>query len=641
MNESELIALFLRNLADFLKARGFSPTDPAVVQAAQQVIGSYPPVVIGNDAAFSPKAVEAFSTILSKTSQTREAQASTAGANAAAMVSKVLESAGTSVDIDTVGKLIETAKKAIASGVKPDMIEAGILSDVKKAQTEKTAADAKEKAAGAADTPFIRSLAALLGMTPQEALAYYNEDKGEAVGRLLKSQAGGTGSYKPETPAETELLGAQAAKYRSDILRGTTGDVEGKRQFDVTETRLRDALGLETASKLGTLGLDQSKFVSDILSRPSDALARLFFQRGENSPVPFVSQADLINRLAEEFRLTSKLGVGVSGRDPNTGGRLTPGPTPGPTQPKLAPTTSTYTSAPPPAGYPPVPGSEKFAVAPGTTYQNADGTKFVVDNTGTLVVAGGPSAPILGPQVTAPTSPFVAAATAPVASAIAPVVAPTPYENPADYFAAAPTPGETAAIVPTESASAPAPAPNYDTSWLEAYDRYAALGYDMPSLAKGGTTTSRLMLVGEKGPELVANPTGAPVGVLSADKTRKAKGAKKGAKKLQEGTLSSFLNLNKLLTQDPVTQGGLIDLSRQATPPGPRDVLAGKRPNTFSIGLPQVPTPRLLNSLSPAELQSMAPRLATEYNATLEDLAFEVQQRFGSSGSAPRARLLS
>ena len=122
-------------------------------------------------------------------------------------------------------------------------------------------------------------------------------------------------------------------------------------------------------------------------------------------------------------------------------------------------------------------------------------------------------------------------------------------------------------------------------------------------------------------------------------KTKSA--AKKGAKKLQEGTLSSFLNLNKLLTQDPVTQGGLIDLSRQATPPGPRDVLAGKRPNTFSIGLPQVPTPRLLNSLSPAELQSMAPRLATEYNATLEDLAFEVQQRFGSSGSAPRARLLS
>ncbi len=158
----------------------------------------------------------------------------------------------------------------------------------------------------------------------------------------------------------------------------------------------------------------------------------------------------------------------------------------------------------------------------------------------------------------------------------------------------------------------------------------------IPGFEHGGTTTSRLMLVGEEGPELVANPEGAHIGVLDAKKTKKV--SKTGAKRLQGGTLASFGGLSRLLTQGPVDQQSLIDLSRTATPPGPAAALAGDPIPAFRTGAP-IPTKIALSKLSSDELESLRPRLATEFNATLEDLLFEVGNRFEGQRVRPRARL--
>ena len=91
---------------------------------------------------------------------------------------------------------------------------------------------------------------------------------------------------------------------------------EDTRQFDTTNDRLRQALGLELANtdtqraELGqnadvsNQGADQFRFeqLRQILSNPSDFLARAFMQRGEQSPFGQVTQADLINALRTEIR---------------------------------------------------------------------------------------------------------------------------------------------------------------------------------------------------------------------------------------------------------------------------------------------------------------------------------------------------
>lgn len=51
------------------------------------------------------------------------------------------------------------------------------------------------------------------------------------------------------------------------------------------------------APQLGDLALKNAQFTSDTLSKPADYLARAFFTQGQQSPLPQVSQADVINQL--------------------------------------------------------------------------------------------------------------------------------------------------------------------------------------------------------------------------------------------------------------------------------------------------------------------------------------------------------
>lgn len=65
-----------------------------------------------------------------------------------------------------------------------------------------------------------------------------------------------------------------------------------------------DAFGDVTriAPQLGQLALDNAGFTKDTLSTAPDYLARAFFQQGQTSPLPQVSQADIINQLRSNIQ---------------------------------------------------------------------------------------------------------------------------------------------------------------------------------------------------------------------------------------------------------------------------------------------------------------------------------------------------
>lgn len=80
----------------------------------------------------------------------------------------------------------------------------------------------------------------------------------------------------------------------------------GQRQREAEDINRRAGLESQTrgfesvnrlAPELGTLALQNAQFTADTLRNPSDFLARAFFQRGQDSPLPQVSQADIINQL--------------------------------------------------------------------------------------------------------------------------------------------------------------------------------------------------------------------------------------------------------------------------------------------------------------------------------------------------------
>ena len=88
-----------------------------------------------------------------------------------------------------------------------------------------------------------------------------------------------------------------------------------------------------------------------------------------------------------------------------------------------------------------------------------------------------------------------------------------------------------------------------------------------------------------------------------------------------------------LFPSSDVTQQQLIDLSRIATGPGGSSVLSGSMPSRFRIPGLQTPTAMQFNSLSGAERENLRPRLAAEFNSTLEDLMFDIEQRYSTSPS--------
>lgn len=108
-------------------------------------------------------------------------------------------------------------------------------------------------------------------------------------------------------------------------------------------------------------------------------------------------------------------------------------------------------------------------------------------------------------------------------------------------------------------------------------------------------------------------------------------------KALSGEDLTGYATGTGLFDTTPITQPELIDLSRKATSPGGTSVLSGQMPSRFRIPGLQTPTAMQFGSLSGAEKENLRPRLAAEFDSTLEDLMFDIQQRY-STGPSRLAR---
>ena len=98
-------------------------------------------------------------------------------------------------------------------------------------------------------------------------------------------------------------------------------------------------------------------------------------------------------------------------------------------------------------------------------------------------------------------------------------------------------------------------------------------------------------------------------------------------------TLPTYNDTHSLFPTGDVTQQQLIDMSRLGTGPGGTSVLSGQMPDRFRIPGLQTPTAMQFNSLSGAERENLRPRLAAEFNSTLEDLMFDIEQRYSTGPS--------
>ena len=94
---------------------------------------------------------------------------------------------------------------------------------------------------------------------------------------------------------------------------------EGRRQFDTTEGRMERTLAannyfnsleelgrnyrtfIQTAPQMANAATNQGQLIADILRSGGDVLARTYFTRGGISPLPEITQADLINNLNSEM----------------------------------------------------------------------------------------------------------------------------------------------------------------------------------------------------------------------------------------------------------------------------------------------------------------------------------------------------
>ena len=108
-------------------------------------------------------------------------------------------------------------------------------------------------------------------------------------------------------------------RFGEDVRQFDLGFSENQRQFNTTENRMEKTLaannnlqGLEelgrnyrtlvqTSPELANAATNQGKLITDILRGGGDVLARTYFTRGGMSPLPEITQADLINNLTDEM----------------------------------------------------------------------------------------------------------------------------------------------------------------------------------------------------------------------------------------------------------------------------------------------------------------------------------------------------
>ena len=143
----------------------------------------------------------------------------------------------------------------------------------------------------------------------------FTRQEGRISSQYTMDTMRGMEEFQKNYALQLEQLGLSKQQIAQAAEQFSRSFAENQRQFNTQEGRLGKQLDLE--AELGRGGLQETtrsnkareqdaerqralaeqQYIGQILSRPSDFLARAFSSRGETSPYATVTQADLINNL--------------------------------------------------------------------------------------------------------------------------------------------------------------------------------------------------------------------------------------------------------------------------------------------------------------------------------------------------------
>ena len=401
--------------------------------------------------------------------------------------------------------------------------------------------------------------------------------------------ASGSGSSGSGGTGGTGLSASQAAQlglskdiFKEDIRQFDLTFGENARQFDVASAedersnranegisgfRAQTDLGLG----LGDLTLSEADLRRQILSNPSDALARIFAQSNELSPFGRFTAADQLNYMGAG--LNAALNFAPGGSQAVYNGGPTVGGGGGGGFPSSA-ARQTLPQAP---------------VAPSGTPSTGGN---VIPTAGAAAPAGAPAAAIPSFQPTeAPIIPRIGGLVEEEILAGA-----APQGTSADSVQARQF---LRGLTDEEMGGTPLPIPQAPAPGRGLAD----FDDEEFGFAQGGFTNLSRFEVGENPAgggsgfeEIILNPTGAPIGVVPSKEARRKKGGKlrgrgkrgkNGMVGFATGTFGGGDPAAQFANREPVTQQGLIDLARQGSSGRLRDVQGGRAPNLQQFGVPQ------------------------------------------------------
>lgn len=307
----------------------------------------------------------------------------------------------------------------------------------------------------------------------------------------------------------------QQAQFAANYGQQAAQLAESSRANRMQEYLNQQRLVQEAANAETNYLLNESQQIQEILRNPADFVARAFFQRGANSPLPQVTQADLINRLQQN---RPRFDVGAPPAMPSFNLPPLPQFVMPQTVPTTAPQSPTITPQVAAGNAPAAPQAAAGGGGGGTS--SGGGGAAPTASSGSIAATptattptSTPSALALSPQPSAAAT-TLPSYTSPVTTSVHPsdypLFAPNDFSQRIanDYAQAAAGKGGFLNLSPTNSyyTTIPQP-PSY-----------------FPGFASGGTTSIGRFIVGDSpdgrptgNEEMILNPTHAPLAVVSND----------------------------------------------------------------------------------------------------------------------------
>ena len=171
-----------------------------------------------------------------------------------------------------------------------------------------TGADGKEQMVGTDGTVFDTGITNLERKQEQARLNLSEKQYKELVANNAVTQGLARDRLKLNELQEQSSNAYRTASLTADDLQFRANLAENRRQFDVSTQLQAASLAqrdradrLQAAFQINNARMEALDRAAEILRNPSDYIARGYALVGKESPVPFTSQADLINAVSFEY----------------------------------------------------------------------------------------------------------------------------------------------------------------------------------------------------------------------------------------------------------------------------------------------------------------------------------------------------